>query len=160
VCKRTPAAVGEALECLGGNGYVEDSGLPRLYREAPLLSIWEGSGTVNALDVLRALGREPASREALRAELAAAAGTSPEYDAALRRVESDLAGEPGERDARRLVERLGLLLQAGLLVRHSPVGEAFARARLGAGTGLTFGALPDGLDTAGVVRRAGAGLLP
>jgi putative acyl-CoA dehydrogenase len=160
VCKRTPAAVGEALECLGGNGYVEDSGLPRLYREAPLLSIWEGAGTVNALDVLRALAREPASREALRAELAAAAGNSPEYDAALRRVEGDLAGEPGERDARRLVERLGLLLQAGLLLRHSPVGEAFARARLGAGTGLTFGALPDGLDTAGVVRRAGAGLLP
>ena len=91
VCKRAVAAAGEALECLGGNGYVEDSGLPRLYREAPLLSIWEGSGNVQALDVLRVMAREPQALEALRAELAAAAGLSDDYDRALRAAE-DRAG--------------------------------------------------------------------
>jgi putative acyl-CoA dehydrogenase len=158
VCKRTPAMVVEALECLGGNGYVEDSGMPRLYREAPLLSIWEGSGTVNALDVLRALAREPAAADALRAELAAAAGRSADYDGALREVEADLVRGPAEADARRLVERLGLLLQASVLLRHSPVGEAFVRARLAPDAGLTIGALPTVIDAGEVVRRGSEGL--
>ncbi len=100
VCKRAPAVVGEALECLGGNGYVEESGLPRLYREAPLNSIWEGSGNVNALDVLRALTREPAAVEALQAEIALARGADPRLDAAADRLGKDLvAADEGARPA-------------------------------------------------------------
>ena len=157
VCKRAVAASGEALECLGGNGYVEDSGMPRLYREAPLLSIWEGSGNVQALDVLRVLAREPAALEALRAELAAATGLSDDYDRALRAVEARL-GAASERTARALVERLALLLQASVLLRHSPLGEAFVAARLSDDAALTLGALPPSVDAPGVVARAGAGL--
>ncbi len=158
VCKRTPAVVGEALECLGGNGYVEESGLPRLYREAPLNSIWEGSGNVNALDVLRALGREPAAVEALRAEVALAHGADRRLDAAADRVGAALAGAD-EASARRVVESLALLLQGSLLVRHAPaaVADAFCASRLagdGSGSGLALGTLPRGLDTRAVVERA------
>jgi putative acyl-CoA dehydrogenase len=129
VCKRTPAVVGEALECLGGNGYVEDSGLPRLFRESPLNSIWEGSGNVIALDVLRALTREPAAVDAVRAEIAAAG--DPRVDAALGRLEETLA-HPGETDGRRVATELALALQASLLVRFSPpaVADAFCATRL------------------------------
>jgi len=161
VCKRTPAMVGEALECLGGNGYVEESRMPRLYREAPLNSIWEGSGNVNALDVLRALRRTPAALDTLRDELAAAAGTSPSYDEGLRRLDKELADADGiEGRARWLVERAGLLLQASLLLRHAPapVAEAFVAARLGDDASLAFGGLPRGLDVAGILARAGSGL--
>jgi putative acyl-CoA dehydrogenase len=159
VCKRTPAVVGEALECLGGNGYVEDSGLPRLYREAPLNSLWEGSGNVNALDVLRALSREPAAVEAFRAEVALARGADRRLDAAADRVGKALV-EADEASARRLVESLALVLQGALLVRHAPaaVADAFSASRLAADgeprAGLALGTLPAGLDTRSVVERA------
>jgi putative acyl-CoA dehydrogenase len=140
VCKRTPAHVAEALECLGGNGYVEaDSELPRLYRESPLNSIWEGAGNVNALDVLRALEREPESRDAFLAEL------EPEFRADVER-ELDGADEAG---ARRLVEAMAIALQATLLRRHSPpeVADAFLARRGG------YGTLPKGLDLPAIVER-------
>ena len=149
VCKRTAPMVAEALECLGGNGYVEENGLARLYREAPLNSIWEGSGNVNALDVLRALTREPASLAALGKELALARGHDAALDAAV--DECEQAGARAlEADApwaaRRIVERLAVTLQAALLVRHSPgpVADAFVASRLRGGHGATFGTLgPD-----------------
>jgi putative acyl-CoA dehydrogenase len=160
VCKRTPAVVGEALECLGGNGYVEESGLPRLYREAPLNSIWEGSGNVNALDVLRALGREPAAVEAFRAEVELARGADRRLDGAIDRLGKELT-TVDEAGARRLVELMGLALQGSLLVRHAPayVSDAFCATRLGepdspGPAGLAFGTLPRGLDTRAVVTRA------
>ncbi len=160
VCKRTPAVVGEALECLGGNGYVEESGLPRLYREAPLNSIWEGSGNVNALDVLRALGREPAAVEAFVAEVSLARGADARLDAAIDRLGKELT-TVDEAGARRLVELMGLTLQGSLLVRLAPayVSDAFCASRLGdpgdpGPAGLAFGTLPRGLDTRAVVARA------
>ncbi len=159
VCKRAPAVVGEALECLGGNGYVEESGLPRLYREAPLNSIWEGSGNVNALDVLRALGREPAAVEALQAEVALARGADRRLDAAADRLGKAMV-DADEASARRLVESLALLLQGSLLVRHAPaaVADAFCASRLAgdgeARSGLVLGTLPPGLDVRAVVDRA------
>ena len=141
ICKRTPAVVGEALECLGGNGYVEESGLPRLFRESPLNSIWEGSGNVQCLDVLRALGREPDAADAFLAELE-------HVDRA--RVERALA-EESEESARRLVETMAVALQATLLDRHGDpaVAEAF-RDREGFGA---FGTLPPGLDLERIVER-------
>jgi len=149
VCKRTAPMVAEALECLGGNGYVEENGLARLYREAPLNSIWEGSGNVNALDVLRALTREPASLAALGKELALARGHDAALDAAVDECEQ-AGGRALEADApwaaRRIVERLAVTLQAALLVRHSPgpVADAFVASRLRGGHGATFGTLgPD-----------------
>jgi putative acyl-CoA dehydrogenase len=156
VCKRQPALVAEALECLGGNGYVEESVLPRLYREAPLNGIWEGSGNVQALDVLRALVREPASLEAYWAEVGRARGADPRLDDAvlgLRAGLSDLEG--AEARARRLVERMALVLQGSLLVRHAPaaVADAFCASRLAGDRGLAFGTLPRGVDTAGVLSR-------
>src|SRR5262249_51833536 len=118
ICKRGPVHIAEALECLGGNGYVEESALPRLYREAPLNSIWEGAGNVNALDVLRVLAREPESVEALFAEIAPALGAEKRLDAAVAQLQCDLADREGiETRARRLVERLALVLQGALLVR-------------------------------------------
>ncbi|WP_053913153.1 acyl-CoA dehydrogenase family protein [Streptomyces sp. TP-A0875] len=155
VTKRGPAFTAEALECLGGNGYVEDSGMPRHYREAPLLSIWEGSGNVNALDVLRALRRSPAGAHALFSELALARGADARLDAAVARLESGI-GEGSEYGARRLVERMALTLQASLLVRHAPpaVADAFCASRLGGDWGHSFGTLPDGADVDGVLARA------
>ena len=159
VCKRAPGVVAEALECLGGNGYVEESGLPRLYREAPLNSIWEGSGNVNALDVLRALAREPDAVAAVRQEVELARGADRRLDAALAQLAGDLA-EAEEAGARRLVERLALVLQGSLLVRHAPhpVADAFCATRLGDDRALSVGALPRGLDTAFLVERARPGL--
>ena len=152
MCKRQPAVVAEALECLGGNGYVEESGLPRMYREAPLNSIWEGSGNVQALDVLRVLAREPAAVEAFFAEVALAGGTVAAAGTALRSELRDVE----EAGARRLVERLALVLQASLLVRHAPpaVADAFVTSRLHDGFGRAFGTLPRGVDVAGVLARA------
>jgi putative acyl-CoA dehydrogenase len=150
VTKRGPAFTAEALECLGGNGYVEESGMPRHYREAPLLSIWEGSGNVNALDVLRALGREPGTAEALFAELALARGADARLDAAVTRLKGELTSA-SQTGARRLVELMALTLQASLLVRHAPpaVADAFCATRLGGDWGHAFGTLPDSaaLDT-------------
>ncbi|MGW2559133.1 acyl-CoA dehydrogenase family protein [Streptomyces sp. NPDC001514] len=161
VCKRQPAMVAEALECLGGNGYVEESGMPRLYRDAPLNGIWEGSGNVGALDVLRALTREPDSLEAFGAEIAAAAGADRRLDDAWRRLRDELRpGEDAELRARWLVERMALVLQGSLLVRHAPaaVADAFCASRLGGDQGLAFGTLPTGVDRAGIIARLpGAG---
>ncbi|MGW1893937.1 acyl-CoA dehydrogenase family protein [Streptomyces sp. NPDC002004] len=156
VCKRQPAAVAEALECLGGNGYDEASGLPRLYREAPLNGIWEGSGNVNALDVLRALTREPGTLDAYRAEVEAAAGADTRLDHAWRELRAQLVpSEDAEIGARRLVERMALVLQGSLLVRYAPaaVADAFCASRLTGDRGLAFGTLPTGLDLAAVIDR-------
>ena len=154
VCKTAPPLVAEALECLGGNGYVEESPLPRLYRESPVNSIWEGSGNVICLDVLRALAREPESVEALRAELRAAAGADRRLDAAVAALESDLGRDDLEPRARSLVERAALCLAGSLLVRHVPaeVADAFCAARLG-GDGRAYGTLPAGVDAAAIVER-------
>ncbi|GAA3979663.1 DNA alkylation response protein [Actinomadura viridis] len=157
VTKRGPAFTAEALECLGGNGYVEESGMPRHYREAPLLSIWEGSGNVNALDVLRALAREPGTLDALLAELALAHGENEHLDRAVARLKEDLADtEEAQSRARRLVERIALALQGALLVRHAPpaVADAFCATRLGGDWGHAFGTLPRSVDTASVLTRA------
>ncbi|NNM45144.1 DNA alkylation response protein [Knoellia sp. DB2414S] len=150
VCKRTAPMVAEALECLGGNGYVEENGLARLYREAPLNSIWEGSGNVNALDVLRAIGREPLAVEAFRKEVQLGVGHSAVLDRAIDQVDElvALATQPeGVAGARRIVEHLATTLQASLLVRHAPdaVAEAFIASRLGGDHGATFGTLDAGL---------------
>ncbi|MET9954276.1 acyl-CoA dehydrogenase family protein [Streptomyces sp. NPDC006339] len=159
VCKRAPAHAAEALECLGGNGYVEDSGLPRLYRESPLPSIWEGSGNVAALDVLRAMGRQPEAVEAFFAEVDRAAGADRRLDAAVARLRKDLAdlADPAalQYRARRLVERLALVLQGSLLVRHGhpAVADAFCASRLDADWGIAFGTLPPGLDTTAIIER-------
>ncbi|MET9413161.1 acyl-CoA dehydrogenase family protein [Streptomyces klenkii] len=160
VCKRGSTHAAEALECLGGNGYVEESGMPRLYREAPLLSIWEGSGNVAALDVLRALGREPAALDAYFAEVGAAAGADARLDAAAARVR-DLLGSLGDPNraqllARRLAEQLTLVLQGSLLVRYSTpaVADAFCASRLGGEWGNAFGTLPPGADLGQILDRA------
>ncbi len=157
LCKRSPAVVGEALECHGGNGYVEESIMPRLYRDAPLNSIWEGSGNVQCLDVLRALTREPDSLAAYFEEAAKAKGGDARFDAYLadcRAMVGDLTGF--ELRARRIVERLALLMQGSLLVRHAPapVADAFCASRLGGDHGAAFGTLPAGADHRGIVRRA------
>ncbi|MFF8369565.1 acyl-CoA dehydrogenase family protein [Streptomyces lydicus] len=160
VCKRGSSHAAEALECLGGNGYVEDSGMPRLYREAPLLSIWEGSGNVAALDVLRALEREPAALDAYFAEVEGAAGADRRLDAAvagLRKALGSLANpERAQLMARSLAERMALVLQASLLVRHShpAVADAFCASRLDGEWGNAFGTLPPGVDLTAVLERA------
>ncbi len=153
ICKRTPPLVAEALECLGGNGYVEESQLPRLFRESPLNSIWEGSGNVNALDVLRALDREPETAEAFLAEVRLAAGSDSRLDEAIQRLERDLA-EPSEEGARRLLERLAVVLQGSLLVRHGApeVADAFCASRL-AEPGGVYGTLPPNLELSAIVER-------
>ncbi|MEU3417241.1 acyl-CoA dehydrogenase family protein [Streptomyces murinus] len=155
VTKRGPAFTAEALECLGGNGYVEDSGMPRHYREAPLLSIWEGSGNVNALDVLRALGREPGAADALFAELALAGGADARLDSAVAALRSELP-RADQLSARRLVERMALALQASLLVRHAPrpVADAFCATRLAGDWGHSFGTLPPGTNLDAILERA------
>jgi putative acyl-CoA dehydrogenase len=159
VCKRAPAVAAEALECLGGNGYVEESGMPRLYREAPLNSIWEGAGNINSLDVLRVLARRPESLQALLDEVAPARAAEPRLDRAAAAVERDLAaGDPAglQAGARRLVERLAVLLQAALLVRHGhpAVADAFCASRVAGDRGAALGTLPAGLDLPTIVERA------
>jgi putative acyl-CoA dehydrogenase len=157
LCKRLASHTVEALECLGGNGYVEESRMPRLYREAPLVSIWEGSGNVAALDTLRAMGREPETIEALFAELDRAAGTDARYDdavAMLRKQLSDL--DDLQFRARRIVEQLAMTLQAGLLIRYGDpaVADAFVASRLAGDWGTAYGTLPAGVDTAAILDRA------
>lgn len=157
VCKRWPSHAAEALECLGGNGYVEESGMPRLFRESPLNSIWEGSGNVAALDVLRAVAREPQVMEAFQAEVGAAEGADPRLDAAVRRLRADLSDRDDlELRARRVVERLALVLQGSLLVRHGhpAVADAFCASRLGGDHGQAFGTLPSGVDFTAIISRA------
>src|SRR4030081_2980149 len=154
-CKRALAALAEALECHGGNGYVEESILPRLYREAPLNSIWEGSGNVNALDVLRAMGKEPESVEAFLSEVESARGANGNFAAALSDLKKELA-DPAEAEARarRTVERMAGLLQASLLIPHGdPAGpDVFCASRLGDG-GRQFGTLKPSRALASIVDR-------
>jgi putative acyl-CoA dehydrogenase len=157
VCKRAPGMIAEALECLGGNGYIEESILPRLYREAPVNSIWEGAGNVVCLDVLRALSREPDSIEAVLAELQSARGADLRLDARLVRLSNALADQSNlEHRARQLVEQLALALQASIMVRHAPaaVADAFCASRLSDNPERQFGVLPSGLDLAAICARA------
>ncbi len=155
ICKRAAVFVNEAQECLGGAGYVEESMLPRLYRQAPLNSIWEGSGNIQCLDVLRALSREAQALPVLDAELAGVAGRDPVYDAALQSLRVVLAATPTEAQARRVTEQVALLLQAAALLRaDSPNAAAFIRSRLGGEHAMAFGTLPDGLDLVAVLVRA------
>jgi putative acyl-CoA dehydrogenase len=155
VCKQAPAHAAEALECLGGNGYVEESGMPRLYREAPLQSIWEGSGNVAALDTLRALAREPEAAEALFADLDLAAGADRRLDEAIARLRKD-SRAPEEAAARRLAETMATVLQAALLVRHSApaVADAFVASRLAGDRGRAYGTLPAGARATEIIARA------
>jgi putative acyl-CoA dehydrogenase len=156
VCKRAPGHAYEALECFGGNGYVEASGMPRLYREAPLASIWEGSGNVMALDVLRALARTPTALDALLAEVDEAAGADHRLDAFVAATRNELTDpEALESRARRIVEHLALCLEGSLLVRHAPpaVADAFCAARLAGDAGLSYGTLPPGVDAKAIVER-------
>ena len=170
ICKRTPAVIGEALECLGGNGFIEESVLPRLYRDAPLNSIWEGSGNVTALDLLRALSRTPESLEVLRAELAQAEGSDARLDRAIGTLTAELAelaelatAEPAvaQSQARRLAGLVTVVTQAALLARSAPaaVSDAFCASRLDSaggfgGPGVSFGLLPRGLDVLPILARA------
>ncbi|MGH8077511.1 MAG: acyl-CoA dehydrogenase family protein [Lysobacter sp.] len=157
ICKRTPAFVNEAQECLGGAGYVEESILPRLYRQAPLNSIWEGSGNIQCLDVLRALGREPDTGAALLVEIDAACGQDAAFDARAQRLRPLLTGmaPTDEADARRLVEDVALALQAAVLLRAgSPVAESFCRSRLGGMHGWVFGTLPTDTRFESLITRA------
>jgi len=157
MCKRAAAVTAEALECLGGNGFVEDSGMPRLYREAPLNSIWEGAGNVIALDVLRALGRQPESVAAFLAEVEAAAGADARLDAAVKRLRGEIAdAEAIETRARRVAGLMAVCLQGSLLVRYAPpaVADAFCASRLDGDWGWVLGTLPPGLDLAAIVDRA------
>jgi putative acyl-CoA dehydrogenase len=157
VCKRTPTMVAEALECLGGNGYVEESGMPLLFRESPLNSVWEGSGNVNALDVLRALSREPEVLDAWITEVGRAQGTDPRLDRAITATLETLADSVAmESQARRLAVRMALCLQGALLVQHAPaeVADAFCASRLGSEYAGTLGTLPTGLALETIVDRA------
>jgi putative acyl-CoA dehydrogenase len=157
ICKRGPMHAVEALECLGGNGYVEDSGMPRLYRESPLSSIWEGSGNVQCLDVLRAMIRHPEALEALFAEIAEGGAAEPRLQDFSARLRDDLSSDPQtlESRARMLVERMALALQGSLVVRFGDpaVADAFCASRLGGDWGRAFGTLPAGLDYAAIVQR-------
>jgi putative acyl-CoA dehydrogenase len=154
VCKRGPGHAAEGLECLGGNGYVEESVMPRYYRQQPLQSIWEGSGNVICLDVLRALRRSPETRDAFLAECRAAAGSDRRLDAYVADLEPEL-NAPDEANARRLVERMALALQASLLVRFGApaVADAFCASRLAGDGGLAYGTLPAATDTPAIVAR-------
>jgi putative acyl-CoA dehydrogenase len=155
VCKRATPHAAEALECLGGNGYVEESGMPRLLRDSPLNSIWEGSGNVAALDVLRATVKEPEGLPAFLAECELARGGNALLDAHLDRLRSYAPSGDPQFEARRMVEELAVALQASLLVRHAPsfVADAFCAGRLGEG-GRVYGTLPSGVDFAAIERRA------
>jgi putative acyl-CoA dehydrogenase len=157
VCKRTPGVVAEAMEALGGNGYVEESGLPRLYRQAPLNSIWEGSGNVIALDVLRAMGRSSDTLAAVGDEIGLARGVDPRFDDAVKRLHAEL-GDPEQLPlrARRIAGLLALCLQGSLLLRHAPtaVADAFCASRLGGDWGAVLGTLPAASQVRAMVERA------
>lgn len=161
VCKRGPMHAAEALECLGGNGYVEDSDLPRLYRELPLLSIWEGSGNVAALDALRAMARDPQTLDVFWDEAEHAAGADRRYDEAVARLKKEFTSfEDLEHRARRIVEQMALVFQGAQVLRYSPpaVADAFCASRLDRDWGGAFGTLPTGLDLDAVLTRADSSL--
>jgi putative acyl-CoA dehydrogenase len=157
VCKRSTSHAAEALECLGGNGYVEDSGMPRLYREAPLMGIWEGSGNVSALDTLRAMATRPECIEVLFEELAQSAGQDARLDSHVENLRQQLSDvETIQYRARKVAEDICLALQGLLLVRHGhpAVAEAFLTTRLAGHWGGAFGTMPTGLDLAPILERA------
>jgi putative acyl-CoA dehydrogenase len=161
VCKRAPVHAAEALECLGGNGYVEESGMPRLYREAPLNSIWEGSGNVQCLDLLRAMARSPEAVESFFAEIDEAAGADRRLDDAAGELREELSDlEAIEVRARRVVEWMALVLQGSLLVRFGDpaVADAFCASRLRGDAGRAFGTLPPGIDYRRIIDRHAAAL--
>jgi putative acyl-CoA dehydrogenase len=157
ICKRAVMHAGESLECLGGNGYVEESGMPRLFRESPLNSIWEGSGNVQCLDVLRAMVKSPTALEAFLAEVEEGAVAEPRLAAYATSLREELPGdlETIESRARRVVERMALALQASLLVRYGDevVADAFCASRLGGDWGQAFGTLPAGTDFTRIIER-------
>jgi putative acyl-CoA dehydrogenase len=157
VCKRATPHAAEAMECLGGNGYVEESGMPRLYREAPLMGIWEGSGNVSALDTLRAMATRPECIDVMFDELGRTAGQDPRLDAHVASLRTELDDvETIQYRARQIAEDISLALQGSLLVRygHPAVAEAFLASRLGGQWGGAFGTLPTGLDLAPIIERA------
>jgi putative acyl-CoA dehydrogenase len=154
--KRAPVHAAEALECFGGNGFVEDSGMPRLYRESPLNSIWEGSGNVQCLDVLRGMAKNPSALEAFFAEVEEAAGADERLDAAAAELREELHDlDAIEARARRIVEWMALVLQGSLLLRFGDeaVADAFCASRLGGDAGRAFGTLPPGVDFARIIER-------
>jgi putative acyl-CoA dehydrogenase len=157
VCKRTPAHAYEAMECIGGSGVMEDCMMPRLFRESPVNAIWEGSGNVQCLDVLRAMQKQPASVDAFFAELRKARGADTALDAHVTALAADLR-DPADAEyrARDVVERMALALQAALLVQHAPheVSDAFCRSRLAPAGRHHFGALPRGVDCGAMIGRA------
>jgi len=158
ICKRAPTLALEAMEVLGGNGYVEESIMPRIYREMPVNSVWEGSANVICLDVRRAMEKSPEAIDAFLAEVRSAGGANPRLDRFIATLEAELraARQAGEGLARRLVGRMAVGLQAALLVRHAPaaVSDAFCAARLENEAGGTFGMLPPGIDRRAIVDRA------
>jgi putative acyl-CoA dehydrogenase len=157
VCKRATPHAAEAMECLGGNGYAEESGMPRLYREAPLMGIWEGSGNVSALDTLRAMATRPECVDVLLDELSLTAGQDARYDAHVGGLRAGL-GDPEtiEYRARKVAEDISLALQGSLLIRHGhpAVAEAFLSTRMARDWGGAFGTLPAGLDLGPIIERA------
>ena len=154
ICKRAPQHVNEALECLGGNGYVEECVMPRLYREAPLNAIWEGSGNVICLDILRAMSKDPASLDSVRAEIGLARGADRRFDSYVAALDTGLESDRTEIEARRLAEHLAVALQASLLIRHSPVevADAFCATRLT--EGRVFGTLPSDTNLEAILNRS------
>lgn len=156
-CKRAPAFIAECLECHGGNGFVEEQPMPRLYREAPLNGIWEGTGNVICLDVLRAMNRQPETVAALLAELAQARGGDRRLDAFLDQLETELS-DPHALDhrARLITCMIATAVEAALLVRHSTaeVADAFVTSRLEGLPNRAFGSLPRGLNTKAIVTRS------
>jgi putative acyl-CoA dehydrogenase len=157
MCKRAPSHAVECLECLGGNGYVEESGMPRLFRESPLASIWEGSGNVQCLDVLRAMVKSPESVEAFFAEVLEGAGAEPRLDGYVAALREEVPGDIDtiQSRARRIVERMAIALQASLLVRYGDpaVADAFCASRLAGDWGNAFGTLPSGTDFSRIIER-------
>jgi putative acyl-CoA dehydrogenase len=157
VCRRAPAVAAEVLEVHGGNGFVEDHCIARLYREAPLNGVWEGSGNVICLDVMRGIGRSPESAAALRREIALAKGMHPALDAALTTLDAMLAAEKNfEANARRIVEHMALAVSASLLLRHAPaaLAGAFCESRLAGDRGMALGTLPAGRLLRDIIDRA------
>jgi putative acyl-CoA dehydrogenase len=156
ICKRGPVHAVEALECLGGNGYVEESGMPRMYREAPLNSIWEGSGNVICLDVLRAMVKSPESVQVFFEEIEETAPAEPAVAESVRKLKADLSDFEGmEARARAIVERMALTLQGALLVRDGDeaVADASCATRLRGDWGRAFGTLPAGVDAERIIER-------
>ena len=158
ICKRQPGVVYEALECHGGAGYVEEGPMPRLYRQSPLNAVWEGSGNVIALDILRALAREPESLEAVRMEIAAAKGANPHLDRHVEKLDRWLRpGALSETTARAFAEDMALALEAAALRASAPQAtfDGFCNARLDENArSYVYGGASAGVDARAVIERA------